>query len=50
MESNLENKNISVNEVEEKIDFWHSGWAYLIFFIAIVGFLVAVSRVIKCLL
>jgi hypothetical protein len=35
------------NQTEPSGGFWHSGWAYLIFFIGLVGVMVAISYVLK---
>ena len=44
-------KNIEqLNETEQKGGFWHGGWGFFIFFIGIVGLLIAISYFVKWLL
>jgi hypothetical protein len=39
--------NIDTNRQEEKVDFWHSGWAYLVFIGLLIGGFVGLYYVLK---
>jgi hypothetical protein len=46
METNLNNKIESASKTEST-GFWHGGWAFLIFFVAIVVGLIGISYLVK---
>jgi hypothetical protein len=50
METNFNKKDENINETGQSEGFWHSGWAYLIFFIGIIGALIAIAYGVKSLL
>lgn len=42
------NQNIEQNnETQETGGFWHSGWAFLVFFMALIGIMIVISLVVK---
>ena len=44
-------KNIEPqNETEQSGGFWHGGWGYAIFFIGMVGIMIAISYLVKWLI
>jgi hypothetical protein len=47
MHTDFENNEHNTNETEQRGGFTHGGWIYLVFFIGLVGILVAVSYIAK---
>jgi hypothetical protein len=50
MKINLDNNIGPIDETQESGGFWHSGWAFLVFFSGIIGIIIAISYLIKWLM